>query len=110
MEKINSKKLENIKEKLSTETGWNLMQVYGLENLVGKKVKWKAPASKYNKDYEGIDIINEVNLNERRPLVCTCIEGDELKYAFIDDLADNAVLSYSDSYRFVTYQILDDEQ
>ena len=79
-----------------------------LESLVGKTIEWRAPASRENHPYSGIDKIVSLDKdNPRRPLVCECIEGDELKYAFVDDMMRNEFMSYSDSYRVVTFKIVD---
>lgn len=78
-----------------------------LHTLIGKTIKWNAPSAKENRPYSGTDKIISVNLGNRNPLKTESIEGDDLQYAFIDDLMDNELLSYSDSYRVVTYKIVE---
>lgn len=86
------------------------MLVSALPNLLGKQIRWYAPSSKYNQNYTGVAIITSVNLEERRPITSETVDGDELDYAFNDDMDDvdgEAVISYSDSYRNVSFEILD---
>lgn len=77
-----------------------------LNGLIGKKIAWFAPAYSHNHPYEGVAIITDVNMSNRRPLTVDTISGDNLKHAFVDDLANDGTLAYSDSFRTVTYIIL----
>lgn len=91
----------------------NSLQLFIAEKqLIGKKIKWSAPAYKYNNDYQGVAIIKDVNRNEHQPLICETISGDNLSFAFIDqydnDDVDNEILSYSDGGRTVTYDVVCD--
>ena len=81
-----------------------ILTTKNLKELQGKRIKWFAPAYKYNNDYTGECIITNVNLEERRPIKSETISGDNLDYAFIDDLMNNGSISYSDSYRNVTFE------
>ena len=76
-----------------------------LEILKGKKIRWYAPASKYNNNYTGVALIKEINISERRPIKSETIEGDDLDYAFVDDIMNDGSISYSDSFRNVTFKI-----
>lgn len=82
-----------------------------LPDLIGKKIRWYAPAYRMNKDYTGVAIITSVDVNNRKPITSATLEGDELFYAFIDDMDSvdgRQVISYSDSYRNVTFEFLED--
>ena len=78
-----------------------------LQTLVGKTVKWSAPSAKENRPYSGIDKIISIDLKERRPLKTEVIEGDDLSFAFVDDFMNDEFLSYSDSCRIVTFEIIE---
>lgn len=73
-----------------------------VSDLIGKKIKWTAPAYSGNKPYIGISIINSIDFEKRKPLTCETIEGDELNYAFMD----GEDIVYSDSDRQVTFEII----
>ena len=75
-----------------------------VSDLIGKKIKWTAPAYSGNKPYIGISIINSIDFEKRKPLTCETIEGDELNYAFMD----GEDIVYSDSDRQVTFEIIND--
>lgn len=76
-----------------------------LTSLVGKTIEWKAPG--YNRNYSGKDKVLSIEIENRRPIISESLEGDDLQYAFLDDLMDGEVLSYSDSFRIVQYKIID---
>jgi hypothetical protein len=73
-----------------------------LPSLIGKTIKWKAPAYHANAPYEGIAKINNVLLGFRNPIVADIIEGDNINHAFIGD-GDN--LAFSDSDRLIIFKI-----
>ena len=75
-----------------------------LPNLLGKTIKWKAPAYRGNSPYGGVAKIVEIK-DDRRPVISTNFEGDNLDFCFIDD----GFLAYSDSDRLVTY-VLNEKQ
>lgn len=77
-----------------------------IKDLVGKTIKWDAPGYRANGNYGGAAKIIGYN-EERRPFVCLTISGDDLKYAFVDEYNDG-LIAYSDSDRFVTYEIIED--
>lgn len=79
-----------------------------IQYLIGKTIKWNAPAYKGNKDNEGICIIRSYLFNERNPLRCSTIKGDNLEYAFLCN--NNDIFSYSDEDRFVTFIITNNQQ
>lgn len=80
-------------------------------DLIGKKIEFVAEG--YNKPYKGVAIIKSVDLSQDKPLLCECIAGDDLRFAFLDDhgietsdggetfqLTKSVTsFSYSDSYR-----------
>lgn len=78
-----------------------------VESLNGKKIRWYAPASKWNENYTGIALITSVDVSERRPIKSETLDGDTLDYAFVDDLMNDGSISYSDSYRNVTFKIVE---
>lgn len=83
-----------------------------LQNLIGKKIKWFAPADRANADYNGVCIIKAVDLNKRQPIVSEHISGDKLDYAFFEYgklKAMDEALCFSDGDRYLTYQILDND-
>lgn len=89
---------------------WESLTPGILESLIGKKIEWIAPRGKANReygDYHGIDIITAVDATKRNPLTCKSIEGDQLWFAFVDDLMDYKFMSYSDSFRVVQFKILE---
>jgi hypothetical protein len=77
-----------------------------VKTLVGKTIKWSAPGYRANGNYSGVAKITGVK-DERNPLVSETISGDNLEYAFVDEMSDG-LLAYSDSYRIVTYEIVED--
>ena len=80
------------------------------KELIGKTIKWHAPAYKHNEDYTGISKILAVNTTDRRPLKTETIEGKNLDYAFINeqdkDDVENGLLCFSDGDRYVTFEVL----
>lgn len=77
-----------------------------VSDVIGKKISWTAPAYEGNRPYRGVAIINLVSWGtmDDRPLTCETIEGDDLRYAFMD--GEDFV--YSDSDRQVTFQIINE--
>lgn len=87
--------------------------------LIGKRVEFRAPSASENRPYHGVSIINSVYMSKRNPIECTFIEGDDLKFAFLDDhglestdggetyhaAEANRCFSYSDGYREVSVRI-----
>lgn len=82
----------------------NCLTIDKAKKLIGKKIKWGAPADPANVDYEGIAIIKEINKSNRKPLVVETVEGDSLEYAFLDGVYDE--LCYSDGDRLVTFEVI----
>jgi len=75
-----------------------------VSDVIGKQIRWTAPAYKHNAPYKCIAIINIV-LNStvtRFPLVCETIEGDNLSFAYLD--GEDFV--YTDNGRQVTFEII----
>ena len=72
-----------------------------VESLIGKKIRFTAPAYRMNKDYEGVCIIKSVDYANRKPLKCECLEGDDLSYAFLEDYGTPRSFAYTDSGRTV---------
>jgi hypothetical protein len=77
-----------------------------LPTLVGKTISWSAPAAKENHPYGGVSKIIAVDMSQRRPITEEVIEGDELSYAFQDEF-NPGYLAYSDSDRFVGFQVIE---
>ena len=83
--------------------------------LIGRKVKFRAPAYEGNHPYFGVALIKKVDFSKHNPIECDCLSGDDLKYAFLDhhglethdggetyQMTDHDFcFSYSDSYREV---------
>ncbi len=70
--------------------------------LVGKRVKWFAPAAEGNQTYGGTALISAVYPGEKHPIHAAKIEGDNLNFAFWDD----GFLAYSDAGRCVDIEII----
>lgn len=89
------------------ETMKNELTLPVAETLIGKKIKWHAPADSANEDYTGIDIIKTVDSsNQRRPLATESIEGDDLGFAFVE-YEDGQDLCYSDGGRYISYEVME---
>lgn len=54
-----------------------------VQELVGKKVTWKAPG--YEKQYCGTDIVKSVDFKRRFPIVTEVVTGDNLRYAYLEN-------------------------
>jgi hypothetical protein len=76
-----------------------------LPSLVGKTITWAAPAYRNNEPYGGVCKITAVDMNERRPIKAETIEGDEIWFAFQDEFNPGHI-SYSDSDRFVSFEVV----
>ena len=72
-----------------------------VESLIGKKIRFTAPAYRMNKDYEGVCIIKSIDYAHRNALECECLEGDDLSYAFLEDYGTPRSFAYTDSGRTV---------
>ena len=99
-----------------------------LPTLVGKVIEWNAEAYKHNKPYHGTERIIEIDLSKRKPIIKTekiDSTSDDLIFAFVDDhglarLAkgegysiengngSNNCLSFSDSFREIFYEIINE--
>ena len=79
------------------------MTFTALLGLLGKRIRWSAPASSYNRPYQGVATITGV-LAARRPILSETIEGDMLSVARIDD---DGMMVYSDDFRFITFEIIE---
>lgn len=94
--------------------------------LVGKTISWESESGKGNSGYNGICIITDVDLESSRPIKSETISGDNLKFAFVDshglvsenngktyqlnkENEEDYCLSYSDSYREIFYEILENK-
>lgn len=91
---------------------WHDLTVGAAKALIGKKIRWQAPAYKGNGGrYSGVAVIVEVK-SDRRPLVTKDDEGG-LHFAFFEyyhlgETGDNILLAYSDGGRYLSYQLADD--
>lgn len=74
------------------------------QELFDKTIEWTAPAAEGNAPYGGKAIITDIKAN-KRPLVCTILEGDNLNYAICED---DVNIDYSDYGRGVMYRVLDE--
>ena len=83
------------------------LTVKNAQGLIGKTIKWFAPAAKENQDYTGTAKIMAVDFNYRRLISSENLDGDNLDFAFVDDLMNDGSISYSDSYRNVTFKIIE---
>jgi hypothetical protein len=77
-----------------------------LPSLVGKTISWGAAAGKGNESYKGVAKITAVDMSERRPITAETIEGDDIWYAFQDEFNPGHI-SYSDSDRFVGFEVIE---
>lgn len=85
------------------------LTVNNAKEYINKPIKWRAPADPANAPYMGIAVIKEVNQLERKPIVATTIEGDNLSYTFNEWGAGNSLespLAYSDSDRYIKFELL----
>lgn len=90
-----------------------------VKDFIGKKVEFTAEGYCANGDYRGIAIIKSVDMSKRNPIECECLEGDDLRYAFLDDhglettdggntyhiVPQDKCFSYSDGYREVFIKV-----
>jgi hypothetical protein len=77
-----------------------------INSLVGKTIKWNAPADRVNAPYTGIFKVSNVDMSQRRPIAGENIEGDSLEYAFVDQIGKLTEICYSDSWRYVSFVIV----
>lgn len=66
-------------------------------SLLGKTIKWKAPAYHANDGYGGTFHINEITFSGQ--INGIVIQGDDLKHAYLE----GNDYAYSDDDRFVTF-------
>ena len=83
------------------------LTIKNVKSLIGKEIEWFAPAAKENNNYTGKCRIMSVDFDYRKPISSENLNGDNLDYAFIDDLMNDGSFSYSDSYRNVIYKIIE---
>lgn len=92
----------------------NILSFDNLPELVGKKIRWQANIYKGNIGYYdygltgGITIIKEIDISKRSPILKEekiDEKSDDIIYAF-RDRSDNDVLSFSDSDRFISFEII----
>lgn len=76
-----------------------------ISNLLGKTIRWSAPAAEGNFPYGGLARITEVNANETNPLKTEELAGCTLDLAFFPDGSDT--LCYSDAGREVDASVFD---
>lgn len=82
---------------------WIELTSKNVGSLIGKTIKWKAPAYSANEPYGGEVQISEVLFDGKiNPIIP--FEGDNITFAFLDDEGNYC---YSDENRFITFQILD---
>lgn len=93
--------------KTTTEFKMKDLTTKNAKTLIGKKIKWNAPADHANADYEGVAIIKEVDFSKNHPLLVETVSGDSLEYAFLDKTLQGDILyeefCYSDADRFVMF-------
>ena len=102
------------------------LTVEAAKSLVGKTISWRAPMDEENWDnydtpkfFGGKCIIQEINSDNRRALVCETISGNDLSYAILENeelqpvngsetrfslcpaTGDKRTFTYPDSYREV---------
>ena len=78
------------------------LTVENAKSFEGKTITWKGYGN-----YEGVALLNKVDVSKRNPLECTIISGDNLNYAFNEyfghsNLHSKADICFSDGDRFVT--------
>lgn len=76
-----------------------------ISNLLGKTIRWSAPAAEGNFPYGGLARITAVNAEERNPLTTDELAGCTLDLAFFHDGSDT--LCYSDAGREVDASVFD---
>jgi hypothetical protein len=77
-----------------------------LNVILGRTIKWFAPAYKANKDYGGIAKITDIHLTETHPITAEIISGDNLNHAISDATTDGYV-ALSDSDRPISYEVIE---
>lgn len=96
---------KNIEESIIMKT----LNTTNVNNLIGKIIKWQAPADSANAPYKGVAKIESV---ASKTFKATIISGDDLNYAFLDKMSDGTILSndycYSDSDRAITFEEIND--
>lgn len=84
-----------------------IITIQNLPTLVGKTIKWSAPAAQGNKAAKGIAKITAVDLSKHQPITAEIIEGRNLQFAFIDrDYNPGGSIGFSDSDRYISFQIV----
>lgn len=84
-----------------------LLTVEILPSLVGKTISWAAPSYRGNHPYGGIATITAVDMNQRRPITATTVEGDEIWFGFIDKPWTEGYIAYSDADRPISFELVD---
>lgn len=82
-----------------------------VNEFIGKVITWTAESGQ-SKPYRGVAIIKSIDMSKHNPLECETIEGDDLRFAFLDNhglkkvsdgrfttCSENKCFSYSDSFR-----------
>lgn len=96
---------KNIEESIIMKT----LNTTNVNNLIGKTIKWQAPADHANAPYKGVAKIESI---DSKKFSATTISGDDLNYAFLDKMSDGTILSndycYSDSDRAITFEEIND--
>ena len=90
-------------------------------DLIGKTIKWNAPAYEMNSPYGGTALIKAIDFTQRRPITAETISGDDIGYAFLDNYGlklnpdgesysitdDNTAFAYSDGDRAIEFEVLE---
>lgn len=80
-----------------------ILQIHTAQQLIGKIITWSAPSSRWNSPYTGVAKITSVDASRSRPITSETIEGDDLDYAFVEDV-EMGLLCYGDGDRCVTFE------
>lgn len=92
----------------------NILTFDLLPDLVGKQIRWQADIYKGNLGYYdygltgGVTSIKEIDISKRSPILKEekiDKDSDDLIYAF-RDRSTKDVLSFSDSDRFIYYELI----
>ena len=76
------------------------------EQLIGKTIKWTAPAYRANEDYEGTATILQVDSQKRNPIQVHVCCGDNLGFAF-QRSTPYSELHFSDEGRLISYEVIE---
>ena len=82
------------------------------KSIIGKTIRWQAPAYRANYPYSGVTKIVSVDPSQRRPIKSSesqPLTHGSLDFAFkwSDNDGEDEPLCFSDGGRYITFEIID---